>query len=71
MLNGCSSGSLLAASSLTARRESGAGDELWTKMDGVVAGSAFLAWERREFRRERERVSETGGGDFKRGEMGQ
>jgi hypothetical protein len=39
-------------------------------MEGVKGESGFLDWVRSEFRRDRERVS-VGGGDFKRGEMGQ
>lgn len=52
-------------------RDSGAGDELWTTMEGVDADSGFLWWLRSEFRRERERASGAGGGDFNRGETGQ
>jgi hypothetical protein len=71
MLMGCSSGSLLAPSSLTGLRDVGAGDELWTTMAGVDEISGFLSWVRSEFRRDRERVSELGGGDFSRGVVGQ
>jgi hypothetical protein len=65
-----SSGSLATASSLTGMRDTGAGDELWTTMAGA---SDFLIWLRRELAREREpdRPSEAGGGDRRRGEMGQ
>lgn len=52
-------------------RDTGAGEELWTTMDGVEEASTFFACVRREFRRDRERASGFGGGDFKRGEMGQ
>lgn len=51
-------------------RDDGAGEELCTTMDGVGVTSGFFCCERREFRRDRERAS-VGGGDFKRGEMGQ
>lgn len=74
MLITTSSGSLPADSSLTGMRETGAGDELWTTMAGVDWPSDFLIWLRREFAREREpdRPSEPGGGgDLRRGEMGQ
>jgi hypothetical protein len=71
MLKGWSSGSLLPPSSFTGMREAGAGDELWTTMAGVEPDSVFLIWLRRELRRERERASALGGGDFNRGEMGQ
>lgn len=71
MLMGGSSGSLFGPSSLTGMRDAGAGDELWTTMAGVDEDSCFLGWVRSEFRRDRERVSEVGGGDFNRGEMGQ
>jgi hypothetical protein len=71
-----SSGSLAAASSLslTGMRETGAGDELWTTIAGVEWASGFLIWLRSEFVREREpeRPSEpAGGGERRRGEMGQ
>jgi hypothetical protein len=62
---------LLPSSSCTGKRDVGTGDELCTIMDGVGPDSDFLVWVRSEFRRERERVSEVGGGDFKRGETGQ
>jgi hypothetical protein len=71
MLMGGSSGSLVGPSSLIGMRDTGAGDELWTTMAGVDETSGFLSWVRSEFRRDRERVSELGGGDFKRGERGQ
>lgn len=52
--------------------ETGEGDECWTTIEGVDATSGFLAWVRRELRREREceRASD-GGGDLTRGECGQ
>lgn len=73
MLNDGSSESLASTSSFTGMRDAGAGDELWTTIAGVGEGeeSGFFAVARREFRRERERVSELGGGDFNRGDMGQ
>ena len=72
MLSEGSSGSLETGSSLTGRREAGAGEELCTTMAGVVEGSDFLIWERSEFVRERERPSSPeGGGDLKRGDIGQ
>lgn len=71
MLSVGSSGSLDSCSSLTGNREVEAGEELCTTMAGVVE-SAFLSWERREFVRDRERPSSPeGGGDLRRGEMGQ
>jgi hypothetical protein len=70
MLCAGSSGSLAGASSL-GKRESGAGEELWTTIEGVDWASGFLICERREFVRERERPSSLGGGDLSRGEMGQ
>jgi hypothetical protein len=69
-----SSGSLATESSLTGMREAGAGDELCTTMAGIDCASGFLIWLRRELAREREpeRPSEPGGGgDLRRGEMGQ
>ena len=71
MLSVDSSGSLATASSLMGIRDTGAGEELWTTMEGVEEASTFFAWVRRELRRDRERASGFGGGDFKRGEMGQ
>lgn len=75
MLSTGSSGSLVAvASSLTRMRETGAGEELWTTMAGVDCDSGFLIWLRMELAREREpeRASDVGGGgDRRRGEMGQ
>lgn len=71
MLSTGSSGSEFTTSSFTGMREVDAGEELWTTMAGVDVASGFLCWARSEFPRERERVSEGGGGDFKRGEMGQ
>lgn len=68
--SGGASGSSVASSSGTGNLDAGAGDELWTTMAGVDAVSGRLDKARREFRRERERVS-VGGGDFKRGETGQ
>jgi hypothetical protein len=70
MLCAGSSGSLAGPSSL-GKRESGAGEELWTTIEGVDWASGFLICERREFARERERPSSPGGGDRSRGEMGQ
>jgi len=69
-----SSGSLPAASSRTGMRETDAGDELCTTMAGVDWASGFLIWLRSELAREREpdRPSAPGGGgDRRRGEMGQ
>jgi len=72
-----SSGSLATASSrasLTGMRETDAGDELWTTMAGLDWASCFLSWVRRELAREREPErpsAPVGGGDLRRGEMGQ
>lgn len=66
-----SSGSLAGASSRTGKRACDAGEELWTTMAGVDWASGFLIWERSELARERERPSSLGGGDRRRGEMGQ
>jgi hypothetical protein len=54
-------------------RDAEAGDELWTTMDGVDALGLllFFVWARSELRRDRERDSCSGGGDFNLGEMGQ
>lgn len=52
-------------------RDEGAGDELKTTMEGVDEVSGFFCWVRSEFRRDRERASDVGGGDFNRGETGQ
>jgi hypothetical protein len=72
MLCGVSSASLAGPSSLgMGKRQSGAGDELWTVIEGIDWASAFLICARREFARERERPSSPGGGDLSRGEMGQ
>jgi hypothetical protein len=71
MLSGCSSGSLFTTSSFTGTRDEDAGDELWTTMEGGSAFLLVLLWLRKELRRERERASEAGGGDFKRGDTGQ
>lgn len=71
MLRAGSSVSLAGASSRTEKRESEAGEELCTTMAGVDWPSGFLIWERRELVRERERRSSPGGGDLRRGEMGQ
>jgi hypothetical protein len=74
MLMAGSSGSLAADSSLTGMREAGTGDELWTVMAGVDWVSCFLSWLRRELAREREPERPSapdGGGDLRRGEMGQ
>ena len=71
MLSTGSSGSLDTGSSLTGKRESDAGDEPCTTMLGADCASGFLICERREFARERERPSSPGGGDLRRGEMGQ
>lgn len=69
---GCgSSWSLFTPSSLAGMRDVGAGDELWTTIEGVDGDSGFLFWVRREFLRERERASPAGGGDFNRGDTGQ
>lgn len=47
----------------------GEGEECWTTMDGVEGASGFLAWARRELRREREwERASGGGGDLRRGE---
>lgn len=67
-----SSGSLRAApSSRTGKRDSEAGDELCTTIEGVDCVSGFLICARSEFLRERERPSSPGGGDLRRGETGQ
>lgn len=66
-----SSGSLADASSLTGNRASEAGEELCTTMAGVDCASGFLMWARSELARERERPSSPGGGERRRGEMGQ
>lgn len=66
-----SSGSLVVPSSGTASRGGEAGDELWTMMAGVDWVSGFLICERSEFLRECEKRSSAGGGDLRRGEMGQ
>jgi hypothetical protein len=74
MLIAGSSASLAAESSLTGIREAGCGDELWTTIAGVDCTSGFLIWLRSELAREREpeRPSEPGGGgERRRGEMGQ
>lgn len=75
IITGRSSSPGVTTSSLSGTRdvEAGEGDEYWTTMEGVEATSGFLAWVRRELRRERdwERASGSGGGDLKRGEMGQ
>lgn len=71
MLGGCSSGSLAALSSRTGMRDAGPGDELCTTIAGVEAASGFLCWARSESLRERDRASWAGGGDLRRGEMGQ
>ena len=70
MLCAGSSGSLAGASSF-GKRESEAGEELCTTMEGVGWASGFLICARRELARERERPSSPGGGDLRRGEMGQ
>lgn len=74
MLIGCCSSSVSSSSSSscsTGMRETGAGDELWTVIEGVDE-PPFVIWVRSEFRRERERVlSAEGGGDFIRGDTGQ
>jgi len=67
---GGSSGSLAGASGL-GKPESEAGEELWTTMAGVDCVSGFLICDRSEFVRERGRPSSPGGGDLRRGEMGQ
>jgi hypothetical protein len=66
-----SSTSLAGVSSLTGKRETEPGDELWTTMAGVDWASGFLICARSEFVRERERPSSPGGGDLRRGERGQ
>jgi hypothetical protein len=67
-----SSESLATASSLTRMRVAGPGDELWTTIAGVDCVSGFLNWLRMELARERESERPSvGGGDFRRGEMGQ
>jgi hypothetical protein len=76
MLIAGSSGSLATESSLslTGMREAGAGDELWTTIAGVEWASGFLIWLRSEFAREREPERPSGpdgGGERRRGEMGQ
>jgi hypothetical protein len=74
MLIAGSSASLAAESSLTGIREAGCGDELCTTIAGVDCTSGFLIWLRSELAREREpeRPSEPGGGgERRRGEMGQ
>lgn len=70
MLCAGSSGSLAGSSSF-GKRESEAGEELWTTIEGVDWPSGFRICARREFARERERPSSPGGGDLSRGEMGQ
>jgi hypothetical protein len=55
-------------------RDAGAGEELWTTIAGVDCDSGLRIWLRSELAREREpeRLSEPGGGgDLRRGEMGQ
>lgn len=52
-------------------RDTEAGDELWTTIAGVDCASGFLIWLRIEFARERELERPSGGGDRRRGEMGQ
>jgi hypothetical protein len=73
IVGGCSSVSLFALSSLTGIRDGGIGDELCTTMDGVEKVSCFFCCcgVRSVFVVERERASFAGGGDLKRGEMGQ
>jgi hypothetical protein len=71
MLMGCSSASRLLSSSWMGMRDAGTGEELWTTMAGVDAEPSFFACERRELRRDRERLSACGGGDFNRGDTGQ
>ena len=61
----------MGTSSLTGKRETEAGDELWTTIAGVDWASGFLICERSELVRERERPSSPGGGDLRRGERGQ
>lgn len=71
MLMGWSSESTLVSSSWIGMRDVGTGEELWTTMAGVDGEPSFFACERRELRRERERLSAFGGGDFNRGDTGQ
>lgn len=52
-------------------RDTDAGEELWTTIAGVDCASGFLIWFRIEFARERELERPSGGGDRRRGEMGQ
>jgi hypothetical protein len=74
MMMGKSSSPGVTTSSLTGTREAeaGEGDECWTTIEGVDAISGFLAWVRRELRREREwERASGGGGDLMHGETGQ